>query len=70
MVFKHLSKTIEEFEKVISKEKSGNISKEENDSLEYIDFSIALSIIQDIGKTTSLKIAHHIMAHYVDDINY
>ncbi len=70
MVFKNLSKTIEEFEKAISKAKSGDISQEESDSFDYIDFSIAQSIIQDIGKTTSLEIANHILAHYVDDIEY
>ncbi len=67
MVFKNLSKTIEEFEKVISKAKSVDISQEEYNYLYYIDFSIAQSIIQDIGKTTSLEIANHILAHYADD---
>ncbi len=70
MVFENLSKAIEEFEKIISKSRSVHISHEENDFIEYIDFSIAQSIIQDIGKTTSLKIANHIIAHYADDINY
>jgi len=70
MIFKNLSKTIEEFEEVISKAKSVDISQQESNSLEYIDFSIAQSIIKDIGKTTSLEIAHHILAHYVDDIEY
>lgn len=70
MIFKNLSKTIEEFEEVISKAKSVDISQQESNLLEYIDFSIAQSIIKDIGKTTSLEIAHHILAHYVDDIEY
>ncbi len=47
-----------------------DISKEEVDLIEYIGFSIAQSIIQDVGKTTSLQIANHILAHYVDDIEY
>lgn len=70
MIFKNLSKTIEEFEKVVSKSKSVDVSLEENNLIEYIDFSIAQSIIKDIGKITSLEIAHHILSHYVDDIEY
>lgn len=68
MIFKNLSKTIEEFEKVISKVRTAYVSQEENDLIEYIDFSIAQSIIQDIGKTTSLRIANHILARYTDNI--
>ncbi len=70
MTFKNLSKTIEEFEKAISKARTVHISQEENDLIEYIDFFIAQSIIKDIGGTTSLEIANHILAHYVDDIEY
>lgn len=35
-----------------------------------MDFLIAQSIIQDIGKITSLQIANHILAHYANDIEY
>ncbi len=70
MVFKNLSKTIKEFEEVIDKAKSLDISREENNLVNYIDFSIAQSIIQDIGETTSLQIANHILAHCQDDIEY
>lgn len=66
MVFKNLSKTIEGFEEIINKSKSVDISPEEDDFLKCIDFSIAQSIVKDIGKTTSLEIAHHIIAHYID----
>lgn len=72
MVFKNLSKTIEKIEEIIDKEESGSkdISKEEYNSLDYMDFLIAQSIIQDIGKITSLQIANHILAHYANDIEY
>ncbi len=72
MVFKNLSRTIEKIENTISKTESGSvdISKEEYNSLDYMDFLIAQSIIQDIGKTTSLQIANHILAHYANDIEY
>ncbi len=72
MVFKNLSRTIEEFDKIIRKEQSGSndISREEYESLDYIDFLLAHAIIKDIGKTTSLQIANHILAHYTNDIEY
>lgn len=72
MVFKNLSRTIEEFDKITSEEQSGSsdISREEYESLDYIDFLLAHSIIKDIGKTTSLQIANHILAHYANDIEY
>lgn len=72
MVFKNLSKTIEKIEKTINKTESGScdISKEEYNSLDYMDFIIAQSIIQDIGKTTSLQIANLILAHYANNIEY
>lgn len=67
MIFRNLSKTINEFEAIIGKaNESVDLTKEENNSLDCIDFSIAQSIIQDIGKTTSLEIAHHIIAHYIE----
>lgn len=67
MIFQNLSKTIEEFELLIGKT---NPTREENDSIDCIDFFIAQSIIRDIGKSTSLQIAHHILAHYIDEIEY
>lgn len=72
MVFKNLSKAIEKIENIISKTESGScdISKEEYNSLDYMDFIIAQSITQDIGKITSLQIANHILAHYANDIEY
>lgn len=71
MIFKNLSKMIEEFESLIDKANQPvNLTREENDSIDCIDFFIAQSIIKDIGKSTSLQIADHILAHYIDDIEY
>lgn len=72
MVFKNLSKALEKIENIISKTESGSsdISKEEYNLLDYMDFLIAQSIIKDIGKTTSLQIANHILSHYENDIEY
>lgn len=72
MLFKNLLKTIEKIEETISKEESGSkdISKEEYASLDYMDFIIAKSIIQDVGQTTSSQIAKHIFAHCENDIDY
>ena len=72
MVFKNLSKEIEKLEEIIRKEESGsnNISREEYDSLNFMEFLIAQSIIQDIGETTALQIANHILAYCKNDIEY
>ena len=70
MIFRNLSKTIEEFESLIENNQSVNFTREEDDFIDCIDFFIAQSIIKDIGKSTSLQIAHHILAHYIDNIEY
>lgn len=70
MIFEHLSKTIEKFEKIIERENynCNDLSYDEEDYIECIGFAIAQSIITDVGKTNSLQIANHILAHYVNDV--
>lgn len=70
MIFKNLSKNIEKFEKIIERKNynCNDLSYDEKDYIECIGFTIAQSIITDIGKTNSLQIACHILAHYVNDV--
>lgn len=66
MLFNNLSKTLKNIEKLIERDNQTGLTHKENDSIDCIDFSIAQSIINDLGKTTSLEIAHHIIAHYIE----
>lgn len=72
MIFTNLSRTIEKYEKIIDRahHDCNDVSPDERDYIEYIGFAIAQSVIADIGKINSLQIANHILAHYVNDMEY
>lgn len=60
-----LQKTIDKIEQTLVRLNGSDHSKEDTKYIENVDFAIAESIIDDFGKSWSLQIAYHIIAHYV-----
>lgn len=66
-ICKELSKTLEKVEQIVDRQARNETTKEDEKYMDHLDFAVSKSIVLDLGKSRSLQIAHHILAHYVDE---
>lgn len=64
---KELTDTIEKIKQTADRQSRNETTKEDEKFFNNLDFAISKSIVSDFGKSRSLQIAHHILAHYVGE---
>lgn len=64
---KELTDTIEKIKQIADRQSRNETTKEDEKFFNNLDFAISKSIVSDFGKSRSLQIAHHILAHYVGE---
>ncbi|MDE6688262.1 MAG: hypothetical protein K2K17_13200 [Lachnospiraceae bacterium] len=66
-ICKELSKTLEQVEQIVDRQSKYGTTKEDEKYMDHLDFAVSKSIVLDLGRSRSLQIAHHILAHYIDE---
>lgn len=66
---KELKKTIEKIEQTADRHSRNENTKEDDKFFDQLDFAVSKAIVSDFGRSRSLKIAHHILAHYAGEEN-